>query len=66
VSVSSYSLAAVHAALGDRDKAFEVLDRAVEERSTLLGFVKADPFLESLHGDPRWPALLRRLNFPAG
>ncbi len=62
--VAAFGAAIVYAALGDRDEAFEVLEKAVEERSSLLVFVKADPRFDSLRTDPRWQALLRRMNFP--
>ena len=60
----AFGIAAVYGALGDRDAAFKVLEQAVAERSALLIFIKEDPSLASLHADPRWPRLLRRMNFP--
>jgi tetratricopeptide (TPR) repeat protein len=53
--------AAVHAALGDRDAAFELLFRRVEKRDDWAPFVKAEPTFDSLHGDRRWTELLRRM-----
>jgi len=58
------SIAVVYGVLGDKDEAFRVLDRAVEERSPVLIGLKAVPFLENLHTDPRWQKLLRRMNLP--
>lgn len=58
------SIAFVYVALGDKDQAFRILERAVEERSPVLIGLKAVPFLEDLHSDPRWQTLLRRMNFP--
>jgi TolB-like protein/DNA-binding winged helix-turn-helix (wHTH) protein/Tfp pilus assembly protein PilF len=55
--------ATVYAALGDRDEAFRSLSRMFEDRDG-LNYVKTDPRLDSLHADPRWQALLRRMNFP--
>jgi TolB-like protein/DNA-binding winged helix-turn-helix (wHTH) protein/lipoprotein NlpI len=57
------SLASAYAALDDRDEAFRLLFESVAEREG-LNFVKTDPRLESLHADPRWQELLRRVNFP--
>ena len=57
-------IAGVYAALGDKDEAFRILEQAVEERKWLLVTLKEDPPLESLHSDPRWKELLRRMNYP--
>jgi len=59
-----FEAATAHAALGDSDEAFRLLFGMLEERDT-LNYVKTDPRLDSLHADPRWQALLRRMNFPA-
>jgi tetratricopeptide (TPR) repeat protein len=56
-------LAAAYAALEDRDEAFRLLFDSVEERDG-LNYVKTDPRLDTLHADPRWQLLLRRMNFP--
>jgi tetratricopeptide (TPR) repeat protein len=62
--VPPYDVAMVHAGLGDKDAAFEWLDRALEERDIWLGWVKAEPAFENLHTDPRFEDLLQRMNFP--
>jgi tetratricopeptide (TPR) repeat protein len=49
--VSSYMIATVYASLGDRDKAFEYLDKAYQERSSALPyFLKFDLRVDSLLG----------------
>jgi len=45
----------------EADRAFEWLERAVKYRDTAVGGIPFDPFLKSLHSDPRWLPLLRRL-----
>jgi hypothetical protein len=55
--------ATTYAALGDNDAAFRLLFQVTEERDA-LNYVKTDPRLDSLHSDPRWQLLLRRINFP--
>ena len=57
-------VAAVYAAIGDKDEAFRVLEKAVADRNSNLIPVKVDPPFENLHSDPRWKVLLRRMNFP--
>jgi TolB-like protein/Flp pilus assembly protein TadD len=49
--------------LGDTEKAFAWLERAAEERSNIMQFLKVHPFFDSLRGDPRFAAFLRRANF---
>ena len=49
--------------LGDTEEAFAWLERAVEERSNIMQFLKVHPFFDSLRGDPRFAEFLRRANF---
>jgi len=56
--------AAVYAALGDKDKAFEELYTAFEERDWELFRVNVDPYWIPLRDDPRFAALVKRLNLP--
>jgi serine/threonine protein kinase/Tfp pilus assembly protein PilF len=52
--------ATIYAGLGEKDKAFEWLEKAYEDRS--IGAVKLDPVYDPLHSDPRFADLLRRMN----
>jgi hypothetical protein len=63
LKVNAYTIAGVYATLGDKDEAFRVLEKAWEDRQFLV-MLKVDPPFENLHSDPRWQALLRRMNFP--
>jgi adenylate cyclase len=56
-----YGIAAVYAALGDADHAFEWLDRAYEQRTPWLISLAVDEKFELLRSDPRYAALLRRM-----
>jgi tetratricopeptide (TPR) repeat protein len=56
--------ATAYAALGDNDEAFRLLFQRVENRHEWLYAIKTDPFFASLHSDPRWKELLRRMNLP--
>jgi tetratricopeptide (TPR) repeat protein len=58
--VSAVSRAIIYAGLGEKDKAFEWLEKAYEERS--IGAVKVNPIYDPLHSDPRFADLLRRMN----
>ncbi len=49
--------------LGDKEEAFTWLERAAEERSNIMQFLKVHPFFDPLRGDPRFAAFLRRANF---
>jgi len=62
--VSSYSIAEVYVGLGDRDKAFEWLQKAYEERSRALVFLRVEPKLDPLRSDPRFVELVRRIGLP--
>ncbi|MFL5312327.1 MAG: tetratricopeptide repeat protein [Myxococcales bacterium] len=55
-------LASLHALLGDRDRAFSLLDQAVAEKDWTLREVKISPALDPLRGDPRFAKLLAKLN----
>ena len=58
--VSAYYVAGVFVGLGDRDRAFQWLDRACDERASMLGTLKVDPAFDPLRGDPRFAVLLGR------
>ena len=58
--VSPYTIAAIHAGLGQKDQAFKWLDKADEERDIWLMNLKVDPVFKSLRSDPRFPDLLVR------
>jgi tetratricopeptide (TPR) repeat protein len=49
--------------LGDTEQAFVWLERAAEERSNIMQYLKVHPFFDSLRGDPRFAEYLRRANF---
>jgi len=59
--VPSYYFALVHAGLGERDPALQYLERAYQERSTVLAYLRIDPRLAPLRDDPRFVALVRRM-----
>jgi hypothetical protein len=50
--------------LGDRDQAFEWLERAFQERSFYMTLLKVDTVLDNLRPDPRFRDLRQRMNLP--
>lgn len=60
--ISPFHLALVHLQLGDLDRVFALLDQANEERVFSMLLIKADPRLDKLRSDPRYAALIQRLN----
>jgi TolB-like protein/tetratricopeptide (TPR) repeat protein len=63
--LGTYEVALIYAGLGEKDEAFEWLERAYEERDKGLLSLRVDPPLDPLRSDPRFQALLRRMNFPS-
>ncbi len=55
----AYLIASVYASKDDPDAAFEWLYRAADDNQRTSG-IRSDPFLKSLHDDPRWNPLLAR------
>jgi TolB-like protein/Flp pilus assembly protein TadD len=58
----NYDIAYIHFGLGDRDKAFEYLERAYEEKENGMESLKVDPSLDNLRSDPRYKSLIKRMN----
>ncbi|MEE9167432.1 MAG: protein kinase [Candidatus Neomarinimicrobiota bacterium] len=56
--VSAYDIAAIYTGLGEKDAAFDWLEKALEERSYLLIYLKIDPVLDTVRSDPRFAGLL--------
>ncbi len=60
--VSPYMIAAIYAGLGDKERAFEFLERAYQERSSNIPyFIKADLRIDTLRSDPRFADLIHRV-----
>jgi serine/threonine-protein kinase len=63
--VSAHGSAVIHVALGETDRAFEWLERAIEERDSGLVWLRVNPRLDAVRDDPRFLALMARIH-PAG
>ena len=59
-----YEIAAVYAGRKDRDRAFSWLDRAYRQRESGLAAIRIMPEFSSIKSDPRYRALLNKLNLP--
>ena len=62
--VSPGELAILYGALGDKEKAFQTLERAFNEHDLQLQFLKVDPAYDPLRDDPRYQDLMRRVGLP--
>jgi Flp pilus assembly protein TadD len=62
----SYQKAQAAAWRGEKDRALAHLERAWQINDPGLRFTRFDPVLKSLHGDPRYQALLRKMNLLDG
>lgn len=62
---ASYQYGEIYAQLGDRDRALAALERAWEIRDGGLMAIRNDPALDPLRGDPRFEAIVKRMNFPS-
>jgi hypothetical protein len=60
---TAYQTAALAAHLGEKNDAFQFLERAFAERSFWMPFLNADPLFDNLRGDPRFQNLLERVGF---
>lgn len=66
IYVSPYLLATLYAGLGNRDRAFEFLEKAYQEKSLEFSWqLKTDLRLDNLRSDPRFENLLRRVGLTA-
>jgi TolB-like protein/DNA-binding winged helix-turn-helix (wHTH) protein/Tfp pilus assembly protein PilF len=62
--VPPIEIAMVHIGLGQKDQAFEWLNRAYDDRLGRMIGLKELPLFDRLRDDPRFEDLLRRMNFP--
>jgi tetratricopeptide (TPR) repeat protein len=60
--VDPFLIACAYAALGEKDKAFEWLEKAYEQRNPSMYELRVFPYLDNLHSDPRFSALLKKMN----
>jgi TolB-like protein/Tfp pilus assembly protein PilF len=59
--VSSFGIAVIHAGLGEKDQAFDWLEKTYEERAGGLVNLEVEPRFDNLRSDPRFTDLARRI-----
>ena len=59
--VPAYSFAIAYIGLGDKDQAFQWLDRSLQDRGWEVTFLKVDSNMDSLRSDPRFADLVKRV-----
>jgi tetratricopeptide (TPR) repeat protein len=60
--VGFLSRAMVWIGLGEKNKALENLEKAYEERESAMAYLKVWPIFDSLRSEPRFQALLKKMN----
>ena len=60
--VSAYSFALVYLGLGDKEEALRWLEQSYQDRAgSDIGYIRVDPLLDPLRGDPRFEALAEKI-----
>lgn len=62
--VNPYGIAELYAMAGEKHDALKWLDKAYQERAGQILFIKVYPVWDPLRDDPRFQAVLRKVNFP--
>jgi TolB-like protein/DNA-binding winged helix-turn-helix (wHTH) protein/Flp pilus assembly protein TadD len=62
--VSPFNLAVVYGGIGDRNNALRWLEKAYDEQSTSMCTIQVSPAFRTLHGEPRFQALVARTGLP--
>ena len=61
--ISPYFVALIYAGLGEKERALEWLQKAYEDRSAIMTWLRVEPKLDSLRSDPRFNELERHVGF---
>ena len=62
--VSPVAIATAYLGLGEYGRALDWTERAHAERRGWLAYLRVNPMFDPLRDDPRFQALVRRMNFP--
>jgi serine/threonine protein kinase/Tfp pilus assembly protein PilF len=61
---SPYSFAVIYASIGEKDRAFELLEKQLKTNSVDLLSIRVDPLLDTLRDDDRFKKLEAKLHLP--
>jgi hypothetical protein len=61
---AAYQYAEIFAQWGDRNTALDWVEKALKLRDPGLVYTKVDPLMDPLRGEPRFQAVVQKLNFP--
>jgi len=61
--VAPWMMAVVYAGFGEKDKAFELLEKSYKERDHWMTYLKVSPAVDNLRSDPRFKTLLKKMGF---
>jgi TolB-like protein/Tfp pilus assembly protein PilF len=60
--ISPYNLALIHTGLGQKDEALQLLEETYQDRDGYdIAFIKVEPLLDPLRGDPRFETLVQKV-----
>ena len=62
--VAPYFIAMIYVGLDEKEEAFAWFEKAYQQRSFFLLFIKTDPMMDSVRSDPRFTDLMLRIGFP--
>jgi tetratricopeptide (TPR) repeat protein len=63
--VSPYNFAVIYMGLGQKGEAIHLLEKAYDDRDGYdIAFIKTDPFLDPLRGEPQFKALVQKVFAP--
>jgi len=62
--VRGSSIALIHLGLGEKEEALDWLEKEIDERGASPGSYAVMPELDELRAEPRFKAMLKRLNLP--
>src|SRR5439155_1600575 len=63
--VSPVDLAVVYIGIGDKERALDWVERAIDERRGWAAYLRVHPLVDSLRDEPRFNELVERMTFDA-